>query len=610
MCNNHGHSYLDNSATADPNTGLPDICPFTTMGTFNRGISAANRKAIAHEMALFLGVSEPVPDDFTGIPTLNNMNSVVFYDLSYIDPLWRVFEDAIVLAESDNEDSRQSFMDSYGRIFEESGIGRRLTIGLFWARPDRFLPMDQSSEDYVSVSLGVTIPGQVPLSGSQYLELLDQLRLRFDGTDSPVRSYRDLARAAYEPPDAIPNSTVWLVRAGREGKFEDAALEHGLAIVDWNVADLTDAGNEDTVRERVRQARPTSSAVSIGNVTGQLSWFLWDMTEGDVVVLPLMTRRPLVALGSVRGPYRYRQVAGDWFHTRSVDWIRTDVPRSAFGEDLQSSLNQPKTISRLQHQGVATLRWRVLLMIETVEVDKGYWWVNQGDTHQEEVDGGYLWAPVRSGSGELAHHRSMADLKVGDTVFHYRAGRIRAVSTVTEEAVNSPVPSELTSRGRQRDGRLARVHVDMLGEPVPLEDVPHDWRQNEGGPFNRYGSVNQGYLYPVTEDFVRRLSGRFSQIAELVFVTPDVQDGEPTHYIEPDFETVRSLIEAEGLVVSEQTLRRFHLSLRSRGFVILSGISGLGRRGLRRPMRALSVGVSSSYRWHLTGQRTRTCSDT
>ena len=384
------------------------------------------------------------------------------------------------------------------------------------------------------------------------------------------------------------NSPVWLARAGREGKFEDAALEHGLAIVGWGVPDLTEAVTEDAVRDHVSQAHPRASRGSIGSITSQLSWFLMDMREGDVLVLPLMTRRPLVALGRVRGPYRYRQIEGDWYHTREVDWIRRDVPRSALGNDLQSSLNLPKTISRLRSEEVERRVATLLNANEGArEADgasqrvKGYWWVNQGGTHREEVEGGYLWAPVKAvHGGELAHHRSMADLQVGDTIFNYWAGRIQAVSSVTEAAVNSSIPAELTNMGWQRDGRRARVHVEMLSDPVSLEDIPHGWRLEEGGPFNRKGSVNQGYLYPVSEDFARRLTGRFPQIAELVYVTPGVQDDGPTVYIEPDFETIRALIEAEGLVVSNRTLRRFHLSLRSRGFVILSGISGTGKTWL------------------------------
>ena len=53
VCTSLGYHYLDNSGTADAATGLPDICPFTTMGTFNRGISIANRKTIATEIGRF-----------------------------------------------------------------------------------------------------------------------------------------------------------------------------------------------------------------------------------------------------------------------------------------------------------------------------------------------------------------------------------------------------------------------------------------------------------------------------------------------------------------------------------------------------------------------------
>ena len=209
-----------------------------------------------------------------------------------------------------------------------------------------------------------------------------------------------------------------------------------------------------------------------------------------------------------------------------------------------------------------------------------YWWVNQGGTHRDEVEGGYLWAPLESKRGELAHHRSMAGLQVGDTVFHYWLGRIQAVSSVTEEAVYSPIPAELANQGWQRDGRLARVDVDMLDSPVSLEEIPLEWRTGEGRPFNRTGSVNQGYLYPVSQDFIARLSGRFPQLEKSVSIDSHVPGKVPTHYMEPDLETIRSRIKDEGLVVDERTLRRFHLSLRSRGFVILSGISGTGKTWL------------------------------
>lgn len=97
---------------------LKDICPFTAMGIFNRGITDANRKAIASELANLLGVSEPAPDSFEGIPTLNNQKSWFFgYDNKRqpddIDTLWEAFARAIAFAESDDADARSAFITAY-----------------------------------------------------------------------------------------------------------------------------------------------------------------------------------------------------------------------------------------------------------------------------------------------------------------------------------------------------------------------------------------------------------------------------------------------------------------------------------------------------------------
>ena len=64
---------------ADGNSApLADICPFTTFGTFNRGLTVENCQAIAKELANLLDVSEDAPDEFSGIPVLNNQSSWFF----------------------------------------------------------------------------------------------------------------------------------------------------------------------------------------------------------------------------------------------------------------------------------------------------------------------------------------------------------------------------------------------------------------------------------------------------------------------------------------------------------------------------------------------------
>jgi 5-methylcytosine-specific restriction enzyme B len=54
---------------------LEEIDPFTFVGVFNRGVTDENRRAIASEVKNFLGVEASIPQDFSGVPILNNQSS-------------------------------------------------------------------------------------------------------------------------------------------------------------------------------------------------------------------------------------------------------------------------------------------------------------------------------------------------------------------------------------------------------------------------------------------------------------------------------------------------------------------------------------------------------
>ena len=204
VCNNLGHRFLDNSALAEEGIGLPDICPFTVMGSFNRGISDANRNKIAAELGEFLGVDESAPTSFEGVPILHAMNSVVFWDRDYIVPLWRVFADAIKYTDSGDEDAKKLFVDSYNQIKDAMGLGAKLTIGLFWIRPYTFAPLDSKSRQYITQSLKIGLPSSFPPPCSDYLELVDNLTEQFEAPNSPVHSFQELSLAAYEPANEDP----------------------------------------------------------------------------------------------------------------------------------------------------------------------------------------------------------------------------------------------------------------------------------------------------------------------------------------------------------------------------------------------------------------------
>lgn len=55
-----------------------DIDPFTIFGTFNKGITNANRIAILNGIASEFEISAAVPSNFDGIPVLNNLKATFY----------------------------------------------------------------------------------------------------------------------------------------------------------------------------------------------------------------------------------------------------------------------------------------------------------------------------------------------------------------------------------------------------------------------------------------------------------------------------------------------------------------------------------------------------
>lgn len=142
---------------------------------------------------------------------------------------------------------------------------------------------------------------------------------------------------------------VWVIRAGRHGEDEAAALEQGLAIVDFHeFTDLTTYPSLEGLASAYLKARPNDPPKRAENYARQL-WALRErIAVGDTVVLPLKTAPGQIALGTVAGPYAWREVDGKPRHTRKVKWIRPDVPRSVFQQDLLYSFGAFSTICRIQ----------------------------------------------------------------------------------------------------------------------------------------------------------------------------------------------------------------------------------------------------------------------
>jgi len=168
---------------------------------------------------------------------------------------------------------------------------------------------------------------------------------------------------------------LWLVRAGRSGEYEDLALKSGRALIGFDeVPDLSSVKSKEELFDILREAYPDRLKNAIFNFRGQLWAFLKRIQEGDLVVLPLKTRS-VIAVGRVIGPYEYNLDNPEGArHTRSVEWMRTDIPRSALDQDLLYSIGAFMTVCQIQ-RNKAEERIRALVqgkpMPQLTRVDSG-----------------------------------------------------------------------------------------------------------------------------------------------------------------------------------------------------------------------------------------------
>lgn len=147
---------LDDRDSAGNTIPLTVIDPFTFLASFNRGITAKNRRDNWRFLKERWKLQSPVPEDFDGIPVVHNLSSWFFpwageRENNHVEGLWLLTEQA---ASRKIEQLDEKLFD---RCLTLSTIGiSKLTIGLFWINPQGFLPADPKTVKYAA-SRGVTL---------------------------------------------------------------------------------------------------------------------------------------------------------------------------------------------------------------------------------------------------------------------------------------------------------------------------------------------------------------------------------------------------------------------------------------------------------------------
>ena len=137
---------------------------------------------------------------------------------------------------------------------------------------------------------------------------------------------------------------LWVIRLGKNGEFERRALEAGVLTIGFGLqGDLAHLTDREALIAEMARIHPDDKPNRHKNFAAQINQFVSVAETGDLVVSP-MKITGAVALGRIAGPYA---PAPTGEATRKVEWIRPDVPRDAFRQDLLYSFGAFMTVCEI-----------------------------------------------------------------------------------------------------------------------------------------------------------------------------------------------------------------------------------------------------------------------
>ena len=138
---------------------------------------------------------------------------------------------------------------------------------------------------------------------------------------------------------------LWLVRLGKHGGFESRALEDKVLTIGFGLkGDVSPLTDRDKLIEEMAQIFPNDKPQKQKNFAAQVNQFLNVAQTGDLVVSPFKTTST-IAIGRIDGPHQH---GPDGEVTRPVEWLKTDLPRDRFHQDLLYSFGAFMTVCEIR----------------------------------------------------------------------------------------------------------------------------------------------------------------------------------------------------------------------------------------------------------------------
>ena len=554
-----------------------DIDPFSVFGLFNKGITNANRIAILESFATVFNIKSKVPNNFDGIPVLNNLKATYYgfkddRQVADIDNLWGLYESAINLAEKDDAANREIFTKWYDTVHDQLGIRWNITMGLYWIRPYEFINLDSINRGFIVDPDNMPVDfvnsvkkklNKVPYA-SEYLAIKDACLHALKDSDYEYKNFPELSYRAW-----IVSKQVNQEKAEVKGKKSSkAAFLRWFAPLIQALRDLGGSGTPAEARAKIIENEQLSED-EINQTRGKNNV---NKFENEVA----FARNYLVNAG-----YIDKSVYGIWTLTeagKSVD-MTSEMASDIFKNVLSSSPSKKeKNIDALADEDVHTVR---------------YWLYapGEGSCMWDEF---YTLGIMAIGWGEIG------DLSTFDSK---DAMKIK-MREVIDESLSYKNAAHATWQfaNEMKIGDIVFVKKGMhqiIGRGVVMSDYEYDntrddeyknirqvdWTHN--GEWPHPGQAVMKTLTDITSytDYVEKLNSLFEDETE-----EDAEDVEKTYppYTKEDF--------LSEVFMPEEEYDKLSGILRIKKNIILQGAPGVGKTFVAKRIAFSMMGVKDVER--------------
>ena len=322
-----------------------DICPFTVFGSFNKGITNANRIALLEQFAMQFSIKAAVPTEFDGIPVVMNLSAWFFaykenrgeHD---IDNLWDLLEKAIAYSDEASTDNKNAFIVAYDTVTKQKMIKWNITMGLYWARPYTFINLDSTNRAFITdvdnmphyfTTIFSDINKGLP-DGRNYLFMCEQAKNALNQKEYEYHSFPELSYYAWKSNQSgkteetttttvdsnIKETNYWIYSPGDNASMWDEFYKFGIMGIGWDdVTDLKGFSSKEEIKEYMKKVYDPS--YSYKNNAHCLWQFANEIKVGDVIFVKKGMHK-IIGKGIVTSDYIYDTSRSTYKHIRKVDW--------------------------------------------------------------------------------------------------------------------------------------------------------------------------------------------------------------------------------------------------------------------------------------------------